>query len=303
MKRIKVIIAAFLMLAMTVCMFAALGGEKAQAATKPAKAKVTAKANDDGTSVTLTIAKTKKAQGYQIMVKKPGAKKFTKLATISEDGTAKRTYTAEKLTEGEYQFKVRAYLKNGKKTVWGKYSKVAKVKVEKPASDDKKDEKKDDNTGSGTSNVDGVTLDTFVGKYQFMIPGEWFSWDGPLGTWEFAKTDNGYVLKDIVNVEEHTKVDYDNNKTVKYYESVEYGKDIEISEKDVKYNEYFDEYEGKNIVQEWHLVYEKDGIHLDFYDYKYYTTKYNLDPELWGDSIFIKLICDEFGSISYELIE
>ena len=136
-----------------------------------------------------------------------------------------------------------------------------------------------------------------------MIPGEWFSWDGPLGTWEFAKTDNGYVLKDIVNVEELTKVDYDNNKTVKYYESVEYGKDIEISEKDVKYNEYFDEYEGKNIVQEWHLVYEKDGIHLDFYDYKYYTTKYNLDPELWGDSIFIKLICDEFGSISYELIE
>jgi hypothetical protein len=129
MKRIRLIIAALLTLALTVGMFAALGGEKAQAATKPAKAKVTAKANDDGTSVTLTIAKTKKAQGYQIMVKKPGAKKFTKLATISEDGTAKRTYTAEKLTEGEYQFKVRAYLKNGKKTVWGKYSKVAKVKV------------------------------------------------------------------------------------------------------------------------------------------------------------------------------
>ncbi len=101
----------------------------AHAATKPAKAKVTVKANDDGTSVTLTIAKTKNAQGYKIMVKKPGAKKFTKLATISEDGTAKRTYTAEKLTEGAYQFKVRAYLKNGKKTVWGKYSKVAKVKV------------------------------------------------------------------------------------------------------------------------------------------------------------------------------
>jgi hypothetical protein len=137
MKRIKVIIAAFLMLAMTVGMFAALGGEKAQAATKPAKAKVTAKANDDGTSVTLTIAKTKKAQGYQIMVKKPGAKKFTKLAAISEDGTAKRTYTAEKLAEGEYQFKVRAYLKNGKKTVWGKYSKVAKVKVASKSNEDK----------------------------------------------------------------------------------------------------------------------------------------------------------------------
>ena len=130
MKRIRFIIAALLTLALTVGMFAALGGEKAQAATKkPAKAKVTAKANDDGTSVTLTIAKTKNAQGYKIMVKNPGAKKFTKLATLKEDGTAKRTYTAEKLTEDEYQFKVRAYLKDGNKTVWGKYSKVAKVTV------------------------------------------------------------------------------------------------------------------------------------------------------------------------------
>ena len=102
----------------------------AQAATKPAKAKVTVKANDDGKSATLTIAKTKNAQGYKIMVKKPGASKFTKLTTLKKDGTAARTYTAKKLTEGEYQFKVRAYLKNGKKTVWGKYSKVAKVKVE-----------------------------------------------------------------------------------------------------------------------------------------------------------------------------
>ncbi len=130
MKRIKLIIAALLTLALTVGMFAALGGEKAQAATtKPAKAKVTANANDDGTSVMLTIAKTKNAQGYKIMVKKPGASKFTKLTTLKKDGTAARTYTAKKLTEGEYQFKVRAYLKNGSKTVWGKYSKVVKVTV------------------------------------------------------------------------------------------------------------------------------------------------------------------------------
>ena len=62
MKRNKLIIAALLTLALTVGMFAALGTETTQAATKkPAKAKVTAKANDDGTSVTLTIAKTKNA--------------------------------------------------------------------------------------------------------------------------------------------------------------------------------------------------------------------------------------------------
>ncbi len=64
MKRLRLILAALLTLALTVGMFASLGGEKAQAATKkPAKAKVTAKANDDGTSVTLTIAKTKNAEG------------------------------------------------------------------------------------------------------------------------------------------------------------------------------------------------------------------------------------------------
>ena len=142
MKRIRLIIAALLTLVLTVGMCAALGGEKAQAATKkPAKAKVTAKANDDGTSVTVTIAKTKNAEGYKIMVKKPGAKKFTKLTTLKKDGIAARTYTAKKLTEGEYQFKVRAYLKNGSKTVWGKYSKVVKVTIGKNAGDDKKDDK------------------------------------------------------------------------------------------------------------------------------------------------------------------
>ncbi len=101
----------------------------AQAATKPTKAKVTAKANDDGTSVTLTIAKTKKAQGYQIMVKKPGAKKFVKLTTIKKDGTAARTYTAKKLEAGKYSFKVKAYAKNGNKTVWGAFSKAVTVTV------------------------------------------------------------------------------------------------------------------------------------------------------------------------------
>ena len=130
MKLLKKLMVPVLVLTIIAGLFPA---RSAQAATKPAKAKVTAKANDDGTSVTLTIAKTKNAQGYKIMVKKPGAKKFTKLATISEDGTAKRTYTAKDLKEGEYQFKVRAYLKNGKKTVWGKYSKVTKVKIEKTA--------------------------------------------------------------------------------------------------------------------------------------------------------------------------
>ena len=79
MKAFKKLMVMALVLMLIAGLFPA---RSAQAATKPAKAKVTAKANDDGTSVTLTIAKTKKAQGYQIMVKKPGTSKFTKLTTL-----------------------------------------------------------------------------------------------------------------------------------------------------------------------------------------------------------------------------
>ena len=101
----------------------------AAAAVKPAKAKLTVTANSDGRSVALSIAKTKNAEGYKIMVKKPGSDKFVKLATIRKDGTEKRTYTAKKLTGGEYVFKVRAYTKSSGKTVWGKYSKAVSVSV------------------------------------------------------------------------------------------------------------------------------------------------------------------------------
>lgn len=99
----------------------------AAAAAKPAKAKLTAEAGTDGKSVTLTIAKTKNAEGYKIIVKKPGKDKFVKLTTLKQDGTEKRTYTAKKLSAGEYVFKVRAYLKDGSKTVWGKYSNAVTV--------------------------------------------------------------------------------------------------------------------------------------------------------------------------------
>ncbi len=132
MNHLKKIIVSIFVLALLAGLFPA---HYAQAATKPAKAKVTAKVNNDGASVTLTIAKTENALGYKIMIKKPGAKKFTKLATVRKDGTVKRTFTVEDLTAGEYRFKVRAYLKNGSKTVWGKYSKVSKVKIETTPAD------------------------------------------------------------------------------------------------------------------------------------------------------------------------
>ena len=119
--------------------FGVVKTENSQAASKPAKPSITVKAGDDGKSAVITIGKTKGAEGYKIVVKKPGSKKFVKLATVKKDGTAERTYTAKKLTEGEYQFKVRAYAKSGKKTVNGKYSKVITVTVGKDSTgkDDK----------------------------------------------------------------------------------------------------------------------------------------------------------------------
>ncbi len=102
---------------------------KAAAVGKPAKAKLSVAANSDGKSVVLSIAKTKNAEGYKIMIKKPGADKFVKLTTLKKDGTEKRTYTAKNLSGGEYEFKVRAYSKSGGKTVWGKYSKAVSVSV------------------------------------------------------------------------------------------------------------------------------------------------------------------------------
>ena len=180
-------------LALVLTMIAGLfPARSAQAATKPAKAKVTAKANDDGTSVTLTIAKTKKAQGYQIMVKKPGASKFTKLTTLKKDGTAARTYTAKKLTEGEYQFKVRAYLKNGSKTVWGKYSKVVKVTIGKNAGDDKKDNKDTGKSGDpdktiGYGTATKLDLSKLCGTYT----------DEAGGTFRIKAVDGGYQVVDV----------------------------------------------------------------------------------------------------------
>ena len=138
MKCFKKALAMIAVLALFLSLFQGLFvNECVQAAAKPGKPAITVKVGDDGKSAVITIGKTKDAQGYKIMVKKPGAKKFTKLTTVKKDGTAERSYTAKKLAEGEYQFKVRAYTKSGDKTVWGKYSKVATVTLgEKKNSDD-----------------------------------------------------------------------------------------------------------------------------------------------------------------------
>ncbi len=131
MKTIKRALAIFLSLALAISIFECVApGAEAQAAGKPAKPSVTATAGEDGKSINISVKQTKDAAGYKILVKKPGSDKFDKLTTIKKDGSEERTYTVKDLTAGKYSFKVRAYSKSGKKTVWGKYSKVVTVTLE-----------------------------------------------------------------------------------------------------------------------------------------------------------------------------
>ena len=105
----------------------------AHAVTKPDKPVITLEAEGDGTDVKITIKETTGAQGYKIVMKAPGEKKFKKINTLKKDGTAVRTYTVKSLTDGKYAFKVKAFTKSGSKTVYGSYSKVKSITVKKQA--------------------------------------------------------------------------------------------------------------------------------------------------------------------------
>ena len=103
-----------------------LGYIDVSAATKktPAKPKITVKVSDN--EVSITINKTKNAEGYEIFVKNPDASAYEKVATVKKNGKAKRTYKLSDLQNGTYKIKVRAY--NGNK--FSKYSAVKTVVIE-----------------------------------------------------------------------------------------------------------------------------------------------------------------------------
>ena len=67
---------------------------------KVGKASISAKGKGD--TVTITIKKTDKAEGYGIYVKAIGDKKFQKYDTVSQDGSKERTYTYTAKKEGDY---------------------------------------------------------------------------------------------------------------------------------------------------------------------------------------------------------
>lgn len=129
-KPIKPIISIFLVLVVFLSIIPTY--KEVNAAEKPSKPKISVVVQEDEASATITIKKTNNAEGYMIAVKYPEANEFSELATLDLSGKKKRRYKAENLPAGEYSIKIRAYLKSGEKTVWGKYSKIQTFTIEAP---------------------------------------------------------------------------------------------------------------------------------------------------------------------------
>ena len=93
----------------------------------PGKVKITSVKNVKGKKISTKWKKVKGAKGYQLQYAL--SKKFKKKKSIQ---TKKTKYTIKKLKKKKtYYIRVRAYKMNGKKKVYGKWSKVKKVKAKK----------------------------------------------------------------------------------------------------------------------------------------------------------------------------
>ena len=101
--------------------------QTAQAASAPAQVSLTVKQTASKT-VTLTWKKVSGADGYEIYRKTGTSGTYTKIKTVTSGSTL--TYKNKGLTVGKkYYYKVRAYDKQGSKTVRGKYSTGKSVSV------------------------------------------------------------------------------------------------------------------------------------------------------------------------------
>ncbi len=101
------------------------------AAKKVARPRISVALTSDEENIKITISKTNGAEGYCIYMRNTSEEGFRELATIKKDGTKERTYTLKIKYNGDYFFRVKAYAKSGKKTVWSKYSESAKVESNK----------------------------------------------------------------------------------------------------------------------------------------------------------------------------
>lgn len=168
MKTIKKCMALVLMMVLAVGLCSSINVE---AATTPGKPKITVSTLKDGNGVSVAIAKTKNADGYEIVCKGTGdsyndddevSYDYTLKLKVAKDGTEKRTQTIEPLQPGTYEIKVRAYKGSGKSIKYGKYSKAAKVTLKsdsetKKSSFDFSDVKKGDVIKFGSYEQDNKT--------------------------------------------------------------------------------------------------------------------------------------------------
>ncbi|RGF54797.1 DUF6273 domain-containing protein [Clostridium sp. AF36-4] len=93
----------------------------------PSKVKLTSAKNGKGKKLTVKWKKITGAKGYQLQYAMN--KKFKKKKSVQ---TKKTKYTIKKLKKNKtYYIRVRAYKMNGRKKVYGKWSKVKKVKIKK----------------------------------------------------------------------------------------------------------------------------------------------------------------------------
>ena len=104
-----------------------------QAKTKKvATPKISAKVSQKNKSVKITIDKTENASWYVIeMCYIEMGTQFTKVKKLKKDGTAKRSYTKKNLEDGTYLIRVRAFAKNGKKTIKSAYSEEISINIER----------------------------------------------------------------------------------------------------------------------------------------------------------------------------
>lgn len=95
--------------------------------TKPTKVKIKSVKNLKGRKIKLSLKKVKGAVGYQVKIAEN--KRFN---GYWNKNIKKTSYTFKKLDKNtRYYFKVRAYVKNGSKKLYGAWSKAKNVKVKK----------------------------------------------------------------------------------------------------------------------------------------------------------------------------
>lgn len=101
---------------------------EAEAAASPAKPKYTLTTANNGSSLKITISKTKNADGYYIVFMKENDDVPSWLL-LEKNGKAKRTWTSEKLPDGKYAVIIQAYRKVNGKELLSQESEIKKIDI------------------------------------------------------------------------------------------------------------------------------------------------------------------------------